>query len=73
MLTAMCYPDANPERFRLLCDFINALFAFDDLTDEGALRVDGQGTRKAVDIVMSALYDPTGYETTFRVGKVFAR
>ncbi|KAG9019249.1 hypothetical protein FRB90_004811 [Tulasnella sp. 427] len=72
LLTAMCYPDADKASFRILCDYINALFAFDDLTDEGALRKDGDGTKKASDIVMNALCHPETYETSFKVGKVFS-
>lgn len=73
LLTAMCYPDADGKQFRILCDYINALFAFDDLTDEGALRKDGDGTRKASDIVMKALHDPKAFKTPFKVGNVFSR
>ncbi|KAG8855037.1 hypothetical protein FRB96_007232 [Tulasnella sp. 330] len=72
MLTAMCYADANQERFRLLCDYINALFAYDDLADEGGLRKDGDGTRKAADIIMQCLRSPTTHSTPFKIGKVFS-
>ncbi|KAG8980783.1 hypothetical protein FRB90_007487 [Tulasnella sp. 427] len=72
LLTAMCYPDADHERFRVLCDYINCLFAFDDLTDEGGLRKDGSGTKKASDIIMNALAHPFSFETEFRCGRVFA-
>ncbi|KAG8868414.1 hypothetical protein FRB97_007559, partial [Tulasnella sp. 331] len=72
MLTAMCYADANHERFRLLCDYINALFAYDDLADEGGLRKDGEGTRKAADIIMECLRSPTTHNTPFKIGKVFS-
>ncbi|KAG8898776.1 hypothetical protein FRB99_007176 [Tulasnella sp. 403] len=72
LLTAMCYPDADEQRFRIICDFIHALFAFDDLTDEGALFKDSDATKRAADIVMNALWHPYTYETGFKVGKVFA-
>ncbi|KAG8867912.1 hypothetical protein FRB97_002892 [Tulasnella sp. 331] len=72
MLTAMCYADANQERFRLLCDYINALFAYDDLADEGGLRKDGDGTRKAADIIMQCLRSTTTHNTPFKIGKVFS-
>ncbi|KAG8908273.1 hypothetical protein FRB99_007806 [Tulasnella sp. 403] len=72
LLTAMCYPDADYARFRVLCDYINCLFAFDDLTDEGGLRKDGTGTKKASDIIMNALHHPFAYQTEFRCGQVFA-
>ncbi|KAG8873853.1 hypothetical protein FRB97_006409 [Tulasnella sp. 331] len=72
LLTAMAYPHATNDRFRVLCDFDNALFAFDDLCDEGGLRADGNGTKKAADIIMSALHYPFTYETEFRCGKIFA-
>lgn len=54
----------------ILCDFINCLFAFDDLTDEGGLRKDDDGTKRANQIVMNALMDPFCYTTEFRVGEV---
>lgn len=57
----------------VLCDYINCLFAFDDLTDEGGLRKDGNGTKKASDIIMNALSHPFTYETEFRCGQVFCR
>ncbi|KAG8926677.1 hypothetical protein FRC03_011428 [Tulasnella sp. 419] len=72
LLTAMCYAEAPYERFRVLCDFINCLFAFDDLTDEGGLRKDNKGTRKASDIIMNSLWHPFTYKTEFRCGQVFA-
>ncbi|KAG8923915.1 hypothetical protein FRC02_010804 [Tulasnella sp. 418] len=72
LLTAMCYPEADKDRFRILCDYINCLFAFDDLTDEGGLRKDGDGTEKAWHIVMRALRDPFHYETPFKCGKIFS-
>lgn len=72
-LTAMCYPEADRSRFRVLCDYINALFAFDDLTDEGALRKDGDGALAASNIVMKALEEPDAFVTPFRVGQVFSR
>lgn len=56
----------------VLCDFDNALFAFDDLCDEGGLRADGNGTKKAADIIMNALHHPFTYQTEFRCGKIFA-
>ncbi|KAG8966577.1 hypothetical protein FRC03_011633 [Tulasnella sp. 419] len=70
LLTAMCYSQADADRFRILCDFINCLFAFDDLTDEGGLRMDTNGTSKASTIVMKVLKDPHASATTFKVGKV---
>ncbi|KAG8986735.1 hypothetical protein FRB93_005170 [Tulasnella sp. JGI-2019a] len=73
MLTAMCYADANRERFRLLCDYINALFAYDDLADEGGLRIDGDGAQKAAEIIMECLRHPTVHNTPFKIGKVFSR
>ncbi|KAG9039883.1 hypothetical protein FRB95_004355 [Tulasnella sp. JGI-2019a] len=72
MLTAMCYADANQERFRLLCDYINALFAYDDLADEGGLRKDGDGALKAAGIIMDCLRHSTTHDTPFKVGKIFS-
>lgn len=56
----------------IVCDFINILFAFDDLTDEGGLRKDEQGTKKASDIVLNSLHHPYTYKTNFKCGRVFS-
>ena len=71
LLVAYSYPDADEMRFRVLCDYFNILFAFDDLTDEGGLRMDADGTRKASNIVMGALCSPHTYKTQFKLGRVF--
>ena len=71
LLVAYTYPDADETRFRVLCDYFNILFAFDDLADEGGLRVDADGTRRASDIVMAALSSPYTYKTNFKLGRVF--
>ena len=71
LLVAYSYPEADETRFRLLCDYFNILFAFDDLADEGGLRMDADGTRKASEIVMGALSSPYTYKTKFKLGHVF--
>lgn len=57
----------------VLCDFINCLFAFDDLTDEGHLKKDGEGTRKASDVFMEALRYPEIPQTGFKVGETIRK
>jgi len=71
-LIAYGYPSANELRFRILCDYFNCLYAFDDLTDEGGLREDADRTQRAADIVMDSLRSPYTYETTFKLGRVFS-
>ena len=71
-LVAYSYPTANELRFRILCDYFNCLYAFDDLTDEGGLREDADLTQRAADIVMDSLRSPYTYETTFKLGRVFS-
>ncbi|KDQ10831.1 hypothetical protein BOTBODRAFT_177898 [Botryobasidium botryosum FD-172 SS1] len=59
-LTALCFPDADAERFRLCCDYINALFAWDDVVDDGELSENVEGARRAVEDLMDALREPVG-------------
>ncbi|KAG8900686.1 hypothetical protein FRC00_011755 [Tulasnella sp. 408] len=69
LLVSYCYPRADKERFRVLCDFINSLFAFDDLMDEEHLVRDVHGTKAVMDIAMNALWHPETYQTDFQVGQ----
>lgn len=69
LLVSYCYPRADMERFRVLCDFINSLFAFDDLMDEEHLVRDVHGTRAVMDIAMNGLWHPETYQTDFQVGQ----
>lgn len=64
LLTAYCFPDANAERYRLCCDYIAALFAFDDVADEGDLQDNVQGMKAAIDITIKGLRDPHGTPPT---------
>jgi hypothetical protein len=73
LLTAMCFPEADAERFRLCCDYINCLFAFDDVEDDGDLKENIEGTRIAVDLVIRALRDPKGLKTSFQPAQMLAR
>ncbi|KAH7334074.1 isoprenoid synthase domain-containing protein [Rhizoctonia solani] len=66
LMTAMCYPDTDPERFRLTLDFVLWLFTFDDMTDAGAL--DDVGRMKlAVDLTMQVLLDPQTPPPKFKI------
>lgn len=49
------------------------LFAFDDLTDDGGLRENIEGTRMANQIMMDALRNPKEYRTEFKVGETLRR
>ncbi|KDQ10835.1 hypothetical protein BOTBODRAFT_115253 [Botryobasidium botryosum FD-172 SS1] len=64
-LSAACFPEANFDRFRLCCDYINALFAFDDVIDDGDLKEDIEGAKAAADIVMASLMNPKTCKPTF--------
>lgn len=63
--TCLAFPKADPVRFRLCCDYINVLFAFDDVEDDGDLKEDIAGTRIAVDLIMRALTAPDVVQTKF--------
>ncbi|KAJ3169371.1 hypothetical protein HDU87_000646 [Geranomyces variabilis] len=69
LLGALSYPNADAERLRNCCDFINWLFAFDDLTDDGDLRKNLAGTKKVAEIMVRALEDPHNAKTDFAVGE----
>ncbi|KAG9014251.1 hypothetical protein FRB94_013561 [Tulasnella sp. JGI-2019a] len=69
LLTAMSYAQADHAHLRNCCDFMSWLFAFDDLTDDGGLRENIDGMKKAAKIMMDALRNPKTYKTEFKVGE----
>ncbi|KIO32334.1 hypothetical protein M407DRAFT_214286 [Tulasnella calospora MUT 4182] len=69
LLTAMSYPEASYTHLRNCCDFMSWLFAFDDLTDDGGLRENIEGSKKAAWIMMQALKYPKTFKTEFKVGE----
>ncbi|CAE6435561.1 unnamed protein product [Rhizoctonia solani] len=66
LMTAMCYPECNFARFRLTMDLVLWLFAFDDMTDGGALD-SVEGMRRAVDVTMKSLREPDSPPPKFKV------
>lgn len=64
-LSAVVYVEADAERYRLMADFMNWFFAYDDIADDGELPEDG---RK----VISDVLHRTNGETTFKAGRLFA-
>lgn len=64
-LSAAVYVEADAERYRLMADFMNWFFAYDDVADDGELPEDG---RK----VISDVLHRTNGQTTFKCGKLFA-
>jgi hypothetical protein len=73
LLNAMCYPDANAERFRLCCDYMNLLFVFDEDADDGSLKEDAEKTRAAVKLLAKALRDPIGLPASFLPAQMLAK
>ncbi|KAG9009826.1 hypothetical protein FRB93_005097 [Tulasnella sp. JGI-2019a] len=73
LLTAMSYAQADHAHLRNCCDFMSWLFAFDDLTDDGGLRENIDGMKKAAKIMMDALRNPKTYKTEFKVGETLRR
>ncbi|KAG8995769.1 hypothetical protein FRB94_011659 [Tulasnella sp. JGI-2019a] len=69
LLVAHTYPKADGQRFRVLCDFINALFAFDDLMDEEHLVRDPSGTKKAIDALMNAFWHHDTHKPGFKLAQ----
>ncbi|CAE6374100.1 unnamed protein product [Rhizoctonia solani] len=66
LMTAMCYPDANLERFRITLDFVLWLFTFDDMTDAGALD-DVERMKLAIGLTMQVLRDPEAPTPKFQI------
>ncbi|KAJ1303737.1 hypothetical protein OPQ81_008161 [Rhizoctonia solani] len=66
LMTAMCYPDAELARLRLTMDLVLWLFAFDDMTDGGALD-SIEGMKRAVDVTMKVLREPDYPPPNFKV------
>jgi len=61
----MCWPESDRERFRLVVDSLNGIFAWDDLIDESTIKLDPEGAKRAVEDVMSSLRDPEHVKTEF--------
>ncbi|KAF8699596.1 Terpene synthase, partial [Rhizoctonia solani] len=66
LMTSMCYPDAQFERFRITLDFVLWLFTFDDMTDAGALD-DVERMKLAIGLTMQVLQDPKVPTPKFRI------
>ncbi|KEP45685.1 terpene synthase family, metal-binding domain protein [Rhizoctonia solani 123E] len=69
LMTALCYPDCDFAHLRVVTDFVLWLFSFDDLTDAGGLD-SIQGMKRAVDVTMNVLRDPTTPPPKFNVAAI---
>ncbi|CUA68233.1 hypothetical protein RSOLAG22IIIB_07766 [Rhizoctonia solani] len=69
LMTALCYPDCDFAHLRVVTDFVLWLFSFDDLTDAGGLD-SIQGMKRAVDVTMNVLRDPTSPAPKFKVASI---
>ena len=58
-LTAACFPDAEPSRLRVCCDYINFLFTLDDWLEE----LDVQGNNSIENWCVAAMRDPVNFQT----------
>ncbi|CAE6511776.1 unnamed protein product [Rhizoctonia solani] len=66
LMTGLCYPDCDFAHLRVVMDFVLWLFSFDDLTDAGGLD-SIQGMKRAVEVTMKVLRDPTSQPPKFKV------
>ncbi|KAI0370486.1 terpenoid synthase [Pilatotrama ljubarskyi] len=66
LLTAMCYPLADYEQFRVCCDWINYLFHLDNICDE----MDDHATVSTASEIIGALRDPHGFRPSSAVGRL---
>lgn len=55
LLTAYVYPTADEEHFKTCCDFINILFALDDISDEMS---SPDASQMMVNVAAKAMKDP---------------
>ncbi|KAG8979837.1 hypothetical protein FRB94_010944 [Tulasnella sp. JGI-2019a] len=70
LVCSRIYSQSNTHaQLRNCCDFMSWLFAFDDLTDDGGLRQNIEGMRKAAYVSMQALRNPKTFRTEFKVGE----
>ncbi|TFY76926.1 hypothetical protein EWM64_g7086 [Hericium alpestre] len=63
-LSAMCYPDVEADRLRVVADYMNYLFKLDDWSDE----FEADEIHVMRDCVMGCLEDPVGFATEEPVG-----
>ena len=54
---AVATPKAGFERFRIFCDWVNWVFPFDDLFDNGRLKDNPDGARAILDNLIKCLYE----------------
>lgn len=54
-LGAILVPNAGPNEFRNVCDWLNWVFDFDDLFDEGKLKEDPDAAKEAVDRLLATM------------------
>ncbi|KAI0828590.1 terpenoid synthase [Trametes gibbosa] len=66
LLTAMCYPCADYEQFRVCCDWINYLFHLDNICDE----MDDRTTVTTASEIIGALRDPHAFRPSSAVGRL---
>ncbi|KAH7334146.1 isoprenoid synthase domain-containing protein [Rhizoctonia solani] len=66
LMTAMCYPDCDFAHLRIAMDLVLWLFAFDDMTDGGALD-SIVGMKRAADVTMKVLREPDSPPPNFKV------
>lgn len=69
MMTAMCYPYADKEKLRILCDWTYVLFVYDDLFDEAdsSLTHDEIGAIEASKIMLSVFTHPETFKPDKRL------
>lgn len=63
LLAAGFVPDADAHCYRIMCDFMEWVFFFDDMFDEGCLREDPVAARKEIEAHL-AIHSPTHHLIT---------
>ncbi|KAG8728173.1 hypothetical protein FRC10_005242 [Ceratobasidium sp. 414] len=66
-LASLVYADADLEHLRPAMDFVQWVFAFDDMIDKEGLRDDINGIKLAVDVTMNVLRNPDTAHPKFKI------
>lgn len=67
LITAFSYPYAAYDEFRLCCDFLNMMFAIDEITEH----ISGEKTKEVIDIHLRVLFG--GHADGSPISKMTAR
>jgi hypothetical protein len=62
---ALNTPDCGPDKFRDFCDWVNWVFPFDDIFDNGELKDDPKGAKAVLDNLLDSMHGTAEPKTKF--------